>query len=258
MWFIAPFTLSQCVWVGLRWCLCKLIALTGAKGEGRAVDCLSLVVCVVLGGIAIEVGGSGLGEGVLMLVVRVLFFLPWFAFGRLYATVLRSGVERIGGVTYFLFVIAVQLVLLWLCDGSVAYTPSLCCFPNGVVLTYLVTANGIAFWWGVCRYIAPLLSSGGKRVVDVLGGNSSSIMCHHVMGFFIVKCAFWILMTVFGIGSFDTEAFLASVNYFYYPASITQFSAVYVIFGIAFSLGVHYVWLWLKQKASMLVRRVRD
>ena len=74
-------------------------------------------------------------------------------------------------------------------------------------------------------------------------------MCHHYFGFFLMKAVFAFISVHTGLfGNFDMNSFLESAEYFYYPRGLIQFAFVYVVAGITFSLVVHEVWVWLKER----------
>lgn len=246
MWFIAPFFLSESVWVLMRF------ALRGLRARREA---LPLALCLLLGCVAIVAGGGdGVPAGWPILVTRTLFMMPWLALGRWYGL---AG-DRLRAVPTPLFLLAVVLckaAVCYTCSGSGAYAQYACRFPDGVAGTYLSTVLGIAFWWRVCEVASRRLGEASRRVVSAVGGSTFSIMCHHVTGFFLVNCLYCLAHAQASLfGRFDVASFRSQVFYQYLPHGIPQASVVYVVAGIALPLVVHRLYLQIE---SLVVSRAR-
>ena len=254
-WFIAPFFLSQCVFVAFRALLAKFDV------TGGGIDRACLIIFLPLGVIPIIIGGkTGIGPGLGLLLARTAFMLPWHAFGRYYKAFLEIRIEKIKSPSFFVLLLILQLILLYLCSGPNTYAQYACRFPHGVIITYLSTLVGIAIYWRACEVIAPRLGKGAaKRLVKIIGENTFSIMCHHVFGFFLINCAFAVSFVVFGaFGSFDMVAFKANVQYAYWPHGVRQFGLLYAFMGISVSLLIHMCWTRFKKLVSLRRHCMRD
>ena len=219
-------------------------------------ETILLFAYLALGAIAIELGGAdGLPSGWLLLVCRTLFFLACLGMGRFYARVLER-YDTLPNVTYFALLLAVQLVGIAALHGRYTYIPSWCQFPGGVVGTYFVTITGIAFLMRCCKMLAP--SFGRSSFVAALAGNTFSIMCHHIFGFFLVCTCFGVLSVITPwFTSFDFTAYLSDWTYRWMPAAFPQTSLVYVAGGVFVSLLIHESWGRFKQFAMDAVHRGR-
>lgn len=245
MWFIAPFCLAQCLHVFIRQASSALLVfLRRPTGSVRRIDVCSLVACLALGIAGIAQGGGGrMSPGLHLLMCRTLYFVPWLAIGRFYASFLAKR-STMGNVRFLSLLLLGQLLLLYLGDGGVGGTPSWGDFPHGVVVTILAALSGIAFWWRLCRIVAPYLSDGAKKIVAALNEGSFSIMCLHLPGAFVLSTLFGLVATATPLfGLWDLGAYLASSVYEYLPHGISQFSALYVVFSICFSLALRRTWL---------------
>lgn len=88
----------------------------------------------------------------------------------------------------------------------------------------------------------------------MLASNTFSIMCHHLLGFFVLNCLVFLISShtpLFGL--FSAERFLTSIYYTYVPHGISQFALLYAAFGVLFSLAIHACWLRFKAKAKTLL-----
>lgn len=224
--------------------------------NGTAREVLIFALYLLIGGVAISYGGeSGPATGPGVLFCRVGFFLPCLGFGRFYRAVLEHH-DLLGNVPYFSVVLGLQLALFVVCGSPLTYVPSWGQFPEGVIVTYATTALSIAFLLRVCKILAPALEH--SRTMLAIADNTYSIMSHHIAAFFIIKFLFWKLSNAIVLEpAFDQATFLANMNgFFYYPRDMYQFALVYVIFGIAFSLVVHHIWIALRDAARGLVAQV--
>lgn len=217
----------------------------------------SLVVCLAMGAAAIEWAGPGRMEpGIPLLACRALYFVPGLTLGRLYAARLADR-DTLPSGRYFAAVTLAQLLLLYASNGDLVSTPSWAEFPHGAVITLASAATGIAFWWRVCRLVAPHLSDGAKRVVWALSDGSFSIMCFHMLGSFLLSTLFGAVAAVTPLfGLWDSASYLAYGGYVYLPHDVRQFALLYVVFSICFSLGLHAVWnrlrVWVGERRKAL------
>lgn len=146
------------------------------------------------------------------------------------------------------------LALYYVCDGSITYIPSWSKFPRGIVGTYAATGLCIAALWRACRILEPVVR--GSKMVLALSSNTFSVMCHHMMGFFMLNCLAWIVSESTGaLGLFEAEAWHASVTYAYLPHGIPQFGIARMIFAVCFSLAVHAAWVRIRRACAGLLRR---
>lgn len=241
MWFIAPLFFAEV----LNAIICKIARLIFGKARcGRVFEIAIFILYLFLGCVAVEWGGDeGFSAGRKLLAARTLFFLACFGMGRFYRVVLQKHDNSSNGV-YFAIVLVVQLALITICGGSIAYIPSWCIFPNGAILTFLVTITGIAFLLRLSKMFGRFI--GNTKPVRLIADNTFSIMCHHYFGFFLVSVAFAVVAAWTPLfSSFDFER-LFSGYYFFYPHDQQAWALVYCIVGLAFSLIVHYVWVKVK------------
>lgn len=243
MWFAIPFFLSQA--------LCILLRALFAKRGFTHIDVAVGAICLALGCIPIVVGSdSGISPGQTLLMCRVFYMMPWFSLGWL-AKCSRDRVERFSTIRMLMVIIALKAIVCYLCSGNGAYSQWICRFPDGILLTLGSTVLGIAFWWKICLTASRYLGDKGKQFVDVIGGNTFSIMSHHVMGFFALNCVFAAGKVLFSLFEpFSVAAFKTDVYYQYFPHETLQLGVLYVICGTAFSIAVHHLWECLRKNAG--------
>lgn len=165
--------------------------------------------------------------------------------GRFYRAVLEKR-DTARSVPYYLVVFSVQVFLLPICDGEIIYISSWCKFPNGVILTYLATMNGIAFILRISKDLGPYI--GNTPGIRMVADNTYSIMRHHYFGFFLVSCLFAAIASLDPVAArFNYTAFYGSM-YFYYPQNLICWALLYCVAGVVFSILVHYTWDKIRSK----------
>jgi hypothetical protein len=168
--------------------------------------------------------------------------------GRFYSSCLEK-YDTASDEVYFIVLSAVRLVLMYLAGSNLTYVCSWCKFPDGVFYTYAGTITGIAFLLRLSKLMAPVI--GDSKLVRSIGDNSFSIMCHHLLGFFLLSALFVAISRNTSLfPGVDYAEFGSSIYYQYYPKHIKAFAVFYVAWGICFSLLVHAAWLKIKGALS--------
>lgn len=239
MWFLGPLFCAEIINLAIR----KMIP--PFKATSKRKEIILFIAYLSLGAIAVaEGGGEGIGPSWKLFACRsLLFFLACLGMGRFYKCVLEQH-DNLNSTIYFSIVIALQLILFSLCGARISYVPSWCRFPNGVLLTYLVTFTGIAFLLRISKIFGVRIGNSGP--ISAVADNTFSIMCHHYFAFFLISLTFGglSLITPF-FPTFDWRQF-HSIHYLYYPFGQACWAALYSVFGITFSLFIHRIWMRLK------------
>lgn len=226
-WFAYPLFFVCVINVLLR----RLLKLIKADNE---IFLTALYLCGGMAAVYMAINHQEINHGVMKTVLRVLFMLPLYQFGRLYHAKLERR-DTLNSTAYFGVIFAVQLLILTFFD-DLEYTPSaMQNFHNGFVLPYVLSVTGIAFWLRVTRILAPAIAN--CRLVTLLADNTYNIMIHHMFGFFCLKSLFFLLNDAFGwFGKFDGNMFYSQFWYYYLPKELNQYAVLYWIAGIGVSV----------------------
>ena len=165
-WFVYPLFLVCIINVLFRKFL-KLIHLDN--------EFIVLIVYLAIGmiGINTAIENPTAINGIVKLLVRTMFFLPCYEFGRFYKAVLEKK-DTLNNVAYFAIIFAVQLILLTFCK-DLEYTPSsFAKFNNGFIIPYISSITAIAFWLRVSRLLVPAI--GNSKLVRLIADNTYGIM----------------------------------------------------------------------------------
>ena len=235
-WFVVPLFVVEALTVLFR----RLCPVSGKKGETAA-----FLMSLALGALGVWLAQRGFRRGWELLVVRSLYFLPFYGLGIFYRRVLEP-YDRLPNGWYFVLVFFIQYVIIIRCGRIPYYTPSRCDdFQEGGIVPFLVGFVALAFWLRIARLLEPTL--GRDKWVNTIADNSYSIMVNQFLGFMLVKAGFAFLKSVTGrCQDFDMGLFKSEISYFYTPGG-----RVFYIFYLAAGLLVPI----LMQKAVDFVKR---
>lgn len=207
----------------------------------RRNEFVILAVYLAIGMLGIYISNQCIRSGIhgpMKLLLRSMFFLPCFQFGRVYAQKLEKH-DKLNNLVYFGIIIAIQLVLLTF-NKTLEYQPSNCNFPNGMFITYISALTGIAFWLRVAKILTPAL--GNSRTVKVLGDNTYSLMIHHMWGFMCIKFIFWLISSVTPFfDNFNADLMKSNIWYYYLPNGMQHYAFLYTVGGILISLLIGFI-----------------
>lgn len=229
-WFIFPFFCVQILY-GAGKLLFNLL------GRPKVTDRILQALFVAAGFAGVYFAGHGYHEYALYPVFRILYFMPFYAFGMLYRDFLEKALSKAPAALYFGTCLLISLMLNARFGKPVYVIPSSCDYPFGMWATYLAGAVGILFWLRVSAVLADF----GKKCIPllVLGRSTWDIMFHQFAGIMAVKAVFAVTGRIFGIfRDFDPAAFSGDIWYLYRPGGIKEFALLYVLGAIGISLGV--------------------
>ena len=250
LWFVAPLFFVQII----DFCIRFMFKAKPAVSKNIIITAIYFAIAFVSVCIILNTRGtSGFEEyssSPAVLAARICFFLPWYALGQLYKTVLEKH-DKAPGWLYFGIVIGLQIILLCITKGNVGYVISWCWYYCGRFVPFAATILGIAFWLRISKCLAPALQD--SKLMNYFASNTFSVMAHQFAGFMLVKFAFAALAAAGIITDFDFASFTSNIWYYYVPSAFSQsssatsaFCTIYIVAGIAIPLVIH--WLWAKVK----------
>jgi len=207
------------------------------------------IISLIFGFIGVQLAIEGYNYDFYLLLVKVLYFLPFFSLGMLYRVILEK-VDRINNTLYFTILFTITLIIMYVFGNRISYTPSWCNDFDNFYRPFIVGFLGIAFWLRISRILIPVLKN--NKIVSKISKNTFAIMMHHLMGFFLLNTLYYALSIIFkAIKGFDYIKYTTNIFYAYLPNNLTNFRLLYVVVGIAFSLVV--VWLVEKMKNKSMI-----
>lgn len=220
-WFIFPF-----------FCVEIFNVLARAIIKGKYQDEIIFLISFIIGLIAVKYANQlEVKKDLLLWFIRFGYFLPFFCFGILYKSTLESK-DKLSNLYYFGVILLISLVLMikygTLVKGLV---PSWGNFNINPLTVYVVGGLGIAFWLRITRILTPVL--GQNKTVNLIANNTFYIMIHHILGFMILKTIYFILAKYIHLDPvFNVEQFHTNLWYYYNIDGLSQFSILYVLFGL--------------------------
>lgn len=227
-WFLIPLFMIEVFNVLLR----KVYGIFFRKSN----EWIFFTCYLFLGIVGNVLAGKGYNTGWWLVLVRMLFFLPFFGFGNLYRAKLESSLNKIPAGWYYGIIFLLKLCINLKYGDMPTFVPAWCTdfrfSPVTSILSgYLVTL----FWMRIFTAIEPLL--GKNKLVNLIADNSYCIMINHFMGFMLVKTICALLSNLLPVlRDFDWVAYKTDIWWFYLPNGARAFLTVYVAAGIAFPL----------------------
>lgn len=236
-WFVpALFLLELCNVLGR-----KVLSLLRIRNEY-----VIMALYLLVGLAAIFLAKRGSVYDYYKLPARIMLLAPCFQFGHLYKEKLESK-DTLPSSVYFPVILLLQFIIVMITSGRIAFSAVwVTGFAGSIILPYLTTFTGIAFWLRLAKELTPLLKE--NRFTKYLGTHTFSVMMHHLLGFFLVNCAFCGLFkfassngtSVLGewFAGFDMTLFTTDIYYTFLPAGMDTIKWLYLAAGLAVSLGI--------------------
>lgn len=225
-WFVIPLFMTEILNVLLRVFLkkCKI----------NLPETVFFVLSVVCGLIGTTMACNGIREGWWIVLVRLLYFVPFYELGIYYKRVLEKYERKIPSFWYISVIFIIKYVIVLCCGRMMIYYPSWCNnFDDGPVVPILVGYLGIALWMRICSIMEPVI--GRSKWINILADNTFSIMINQFLGFMAVKAVFAILSKSGRIFTdFDWPSFKSNIWWYYLPGGMEYSLIIYVVGSIVF------------------------
>lgn len=244
-WFAYPI-LFVCVFNVL---FRKLLGFLNIKNES-----FFFTIYLIIGMYGIQLAIDGNNQGFMKLLTRSMFFLPCFQLGRFYFTYLEKK-DTLNSVAYFAILFVVQLLILTFFK-DITYTPStMSGFKNGVVIPYVTSLTGIAFWLRISKLLTPVVKK--RRFVRLIADNTYSIMLHQMIGYLSVKWMFYLLSCITPcFPDFNADTMRTSIWYYYLPNGLQQYGMLYLAGGIFLPIAFKKIFDLFYEAAIILKERI--
>lgn len=244
--FVAPiinghqFVYNTCFWFIPSLFLVEVITCCIRKilNKGNLInEYIFYAFYLALGVLGVYLSNKGFNKEWWLLLVRTLYFFPFYGLGILYKRKLEK-FDKLNNAVYFTIVILIQLIVIFIEGKRVKFTPSWCNdFTSNLLLPFIVGYLGIAFWLRIAKILEPITKK--SKIINTIADNAYSIMAHQFLGFFILKCLYAIGSKFIPLFSnFDWAKFKSDIWYYYCPKNINQFLILYVVMGILVPIGI--------------------
>lgn len=187
-----------------------------------------------------------------LIFFRVMFFLPFFEFGYLYKNKWQEKDDKIPTVPYLIVLFAINYIL-YKVFGSLNYNMhEFSGFQTQrLVMPLFSSIVGILFYTRLAKVLSKWL--GKNKLVNYISNNTFAIMTHHMFVLFIFSFGLNIINCyIVQIPYYDTARFIQGWVYIYEVPSWNVLMQIgYVIYAIAGSLGLQYIYDKIKEKYNL-------
>lgn len=122
--------------------------------------CILLAISIIMGLVGIQMANSGYDYSGWLILVRTLFFIPFYCIGNIYNRILEKR-DVIDSYFYLAILIGgVFLIMMyygWIPTCSVVFGE----FFGNPFIQYIVAFMGIAFWLRIAKIITPIVKKDG-------------------------------------------------------------------------------------------------
>lgn len=220
-WFVVPLFMVEVFNVIFR----KISKIVKLKNEY-----IYALIYFFMGIFSLYLVKLGYNSGNMLILLRLLYFLPYYGLGILYNKKLEKH-DKLKNDKYFFLIFTIQLIAITYNKEVPLYTPSWLQFNNHIILPYIESILGIAFWLRISKILENYTKK--SKLINSIANNSYAIMAYQFIGFFSVKLFFAILSkyTVY-FSNFNVNAFKTDIWYYYLPMGISQWLIIYLVAGI--------------------------
>ena len=229
-WFIVPLFMVETYNV----CIRRLLKVFNTKVSEHTL----FMINVILGLIGNQLVCWGYINSWWLVLVRMLYFIPFYGIGIYYKEVLEKYENKIPSFWYFAMIFVMDFIIIYCFGKTLSYTPSWCNdFTEGPVMPIVIGYLEIALWIRIATIIEPIL--GKNRWINVIADNAYSIMMNQFLGFMLVKTIYALISKMhFGFFDFNWFNYQTDIWWYYKPKGLEHTLIIYVIVGIAFSIVV--------------------
>lgn len=178
-----------------------------------------------------------------LLLLKVLFFLPFIEFGILYRNVFEDKLKKINPFLILSLLLILNMVRMMLMPSAydIAFNSlsTLSGFTSPYVITPMISSiAGILFWLEITDLIGPVFYE--NRIINYISDNTFFIMGFHIIFFNILNCILLAVNKISPLPDFDIPDFQASSWYRW--EHFTQFRLAYFFIGLFGSLAAKQIY----------------
>lgn len=209
-------------------------------------------ICLSLSIFGIHLALLGYNRGFYMLLIRVLFFLPFFCFGLLYRNDLEEK-DKMNNLLYFFIIAIIALIFTYLNSAPAFFYVSTFVNAQNIYCPIIFGFLGIFFILRISKILVKSFEN--SKFIHFISNNTMMIMIHHITGIFIVNTIFYFLSLHFVFEPhFDYNRFINEFFYLYFPKGLVQFKILYFISCFMFSILMIYIKKYFKKLFKRIIK----
>ena len=226
-WFIPAFFTTYLVYLLIHKLISKIML----------NEYILLLILLVGNMIAVYNQGIARLEDIRSLLLRVLFFLPFFQIGYLYKTTWQKYEERVKTWICIPIVIIINIILISIFDDIEYDLHEFSGFiQNACYLPIFTFVTGTLFWLRISKILENCI--GNNKLVNYISNNSFSIMSHHLFYIFILNFVLCLInVPYFNLSNFQNGwIYRYQIPYWEIPLQIG-----YLLLGVIGPIGMKYL-----------------
>ncbi|MGO5290970.1 hypothetical protein ACTQ1N_02140 [Porcincola sp. LCP21S3_C12] len=229
-WFIVPLFMVEVYNILIQ----KLIHKINTSKEISTT--VFFTTSIILGLIGNQLACLNYLSGWWLVLVRMLYFVPFWGLGIFYHQVLEKYDHKVPSIWYFAVIFIIKLIIVYYYGKMPVYTPSWCNnFTEGPIMPIINGFLGIALWMRIATILEPVI--GKSKWINVIADNTYSIMMNQFLGFMIVKTLYALLSRIYvGFSDFDWVNYRTNIWWYYTPKGLNYTLIIYVVVGITLSV----------------------
>ena len=246
-WFLVPHFMVQVFNVMVRKLAGKI------KSNNKEWFIYAFYLLLGIGGN--QLAGMGYYSDWWRVLVRMLYFLPFYGLGILFKNKLEIYDRKIPTFWYMVVVFTIKLIIIYKFGRSPQYSAAWCNnFNEGPIMPIIIGVLGIALWMRIANVVTPVI--GKSKWINLIADNTYSIMMNQFMGFMLVKAFYAFMNKNFSLFSgFDWDAYKTDIFYFYTPNGIGHSLIFYTVAGIAVPIIIQKIIDYIKNKVKLIFVR---
>ncbi len=211
------------------------------------------ILGIIIGIIGIKLAQQGYRTGWFLVLTRFMYFLPFYEIGILYRTNLEKK-DTLRNWKYFSLILGIQLIILFILKKVPSCSPSWCTFPFPASATLIGGFLAIFFWLRISKIFVPII--GNSNLIAMIGGNTFSIMMHHLFGSLCINTIFAVFHKFLGLcNTFNWQSYKQNVFYVFLPHKMGQMSILYIVASIGISLFIKNLSEFIITKGKLILFR---
>lgn len=220
-WFLPALFIVEVVYLLIRKILRYLI-----HNEVLGLSFI-LIITLILGIISIKMANIGYNYSFWLILIRTMFFIPFYCTGNIYKAVLEKK-DNLNNCVYFALIVGGQFIIAMHYGWIPTFSAVFVSFFQNPFMQYLVAFTGIAFWLRVAKIITPIVKKDGYLIY--LGKNSFSVMMHHIGIIYVLMLSLGIVNKITGLFSdIDMNLIKTNAGNWYCPKGNNHFLLFYLI-----------------------------
>lgn len=235
MWFVPTLFLTHICYIVIR----KIYNKINVRKYSEEI---LFFIFIILNCISIKISSLSICNYIIVLL-RIMFFLPFYHFGYMYKNKLKAKDEKIPNLLY-IFVLLIINILFYKIFGDLNYDlHEFADFnTNFILLPFVSSLTAILFYTRIAKILEKYI--GNSKIIHCIGNARYSIMAHHLFALYLLNLVLYVMK----VPNFDIEHLKTGWLYIYEVNGYNTFlQLIYVVIGIVIPILFKYSYDKIKE-----------